>query len=167
MSRQLQKKINAAFTVMIICLIFIHPDFGQAGIVTTGSNVTGASGSVSYSVGQVFYLTHESTTGTVHEGLQQAYEIFTVDIPGIVNEFDITVFPNPALDHLVIRAVETEGKNFRYQIYNTSGQLVFANDLNGTETNIQVEMLQPSTYFIHILSGNETIKTFKLIKHSR
>jgi len=167
MSQQLQKKFNAAFTVMITCVIFINANFGQSGIVTTGGNVAGASGSVSYSVGQVFYLTHESATGTVHEGLQQAYEIFTVDIPGIVNEFDITLFPNPAQDHLVIRVADNEGKNLRYQIYSASGQMMVAKNLTGTETNIEVEFLPPSTYIIHILSDNKTIKTFKLIKHSR
>lgn len=167
MSQQLQKKINAALTIMITCAIFINANLGQSGIVTTGGNVSGASGSVSYSVGQVFYLTHESGAGTVHEGLQQAYEIFTVDIPGIVNEFDITLFPNPAQDHLVIRVADNEGKNLRYQIYSASGQMMVAKNLTGAETNIEVEFLPPSTYIIHILWDNETIKTFKLIKHSR
>ncbi|HAQ37026.1 MAG TPA: hypothetical protein DCQ58_00830 [Saprospirales bacterium] len=68
---------------------------------------------------------------------------------------------------MVIRVAENEGKNLRYQIYSASGQMMVVQDLTGPESNIDVALLPASTYFIQILSGNETIKTFKLIKHSR
>lgn len=47
---------------------------------TTGGDAIGSGGTVAYSVGQVVYTTNTDASGTVNQGVQQAYEIFTLDV---------------------------------------------------------------------------------------
>jgi hypothetical protein len=152
---------------LFVVILFSTGIYAQTGIITTGGNATSSSGSVSYSIGQVFYLTHESTAGKIHEGVQQAYEIFTVDVPGVDAGVDISLFPNPANTHFIIRTGEIQSRKLRFQMIDLQGQMLESGDLNETETIIHVNSLSPSGYFINILSDDITIKTFKLIKHSR
>jgi hypothetical protein len=42
---------------------------------TTGVRAIGDGGVVNYTVGQTFYITNTGTTGSLAEGVQQAYEI--------------------------------------------------------------------------------------------
>ncbi|MEX0982174.1 MAG: hypothetical protein WDZ47_08820 [Bacteroidales bacterium] len=46
--------------------------FGQQAVVTTGTDGTGDGGTVSYSLGQVVYQTHNGTNGSLAEGMQQS-----------------------------------------------------------------------------------------------
>ena len=50
----------------------------QESVNATGGNAQGSGGSVSYSVGQLFYLIITGETGSVSEGVQQPYEISVV-----------------------------------------------------------------------------------------
>ena len=70
----------------------------QSAIVPTGGDAQNATGSVSYTVGQIAVQTESSNGGSVSvaEGVQQAYEIQTVGVnnyPQIV--LNAKVFPNP------------------------------------------------------------------------
>lgn len=47
----------------------------QETTLTAGGEATGSGGSVSYSIGQLFYMTKTGTTGSVSEGVQQPIEI--------------------------------------------------------------------------------------------
>ncbi len=58
--------------------LLISNAFSQESVNISGGNAIGTGGSVSYSVGQVFFNTSESTTGSVTEGIQQPYEISVV-----------------------------------------------------------------------------------------
>ena len=56
-------------------LTYIQGQEAHASVNATGGNANSANGSVSYSVGQVFYTTAFSTNGSISEGVQQPFEI--------------------------------------------------------------------------------------------
>lgn len=60
-------------TTLIACFLFVsHSIFSQESINASGSEATGSGGTVSYSVGQVFYSSQTGTNGnTLSEGVQQ------------------------------------------------------------------------------------------------
>ncbi len=64
--------------VLLSFIASLSFSLAQEVIPASGGNATGSGGSVSYSAGQVFYLTHEGTTGSVNEGAQQPYEISAI-----------------------------------------------------------------------------------------
>jgi len=66
--------------------IFIYPDARIYWTLRTrragycGGNATGQNGRVSYSIGQVDFITVSGSGGTVTQGIQQPYEIFVVGV---------------------------------------------------------------------------------------
>jgi hypothetical protein len=52
----------------------------QESANVSGGDATGSGGTVAYSVGQVVYTTNTGSTGSVAQGVQHAFEIFTVGI---------------------------------------------------------------------------------------
>ena len=72
----------------------------QTAILTTGKTATGASGSTTYSVGQVAY-SQKGADQEVMEGVQQAYEITTLEVDNeSIMEKKILLYPNPVRDFL-------------------------------------------------------------------
>ena len=47
----------------------------------------------------------------------------------------------------------------------TENYLQIINCQSGNETAIQVENLQPATYFLKLIQGNQKLKIFKIIKN--
>ena len=100
-------KKNTALLFITFILTFPTSNllFGQQAVVTAGAEATGTGGTVSYSVGQVVYQTHASTSGSVAEGVQQPYEISvlssTKDVAGI--SLTCSVYPNPTADYLTLK----------------------------------------------------------------
>ena len=72
----------------------------QTAISAAGGDATGTGGSVSYSVGQLTYITNTGTNGSVSEGVQQPYEILTIgmdEAKGISLAYSVHPNPTPGL----------------------------------------------------------------------
>jgi len=140
---------------------------GQETITTTGGNISGSGGSVSYTVGQILYNTISGTNGTVAQGVQQPYEISVVT--GIENTKDILleieVYPNPAKDYLKLKTGNYDIVNLSFQLYDIKGNLLLRNRVDGNETNILMNHFIPSTYFLKVIDKKKVIKIFKVIKN--
>ena len=50
----------------------------QEAVASAGGESSGSGGSVSYTLGQTFYSTHDGTTASIAEGVQQAIEVSVV-----------------------------------------------------------------------------------------
>jgi hypothetical protein len=139
----------------------------QEAIPTSGGNATGTGGSVSYSVGQVVYTTNTGTNGTVAQGVQQPYEISVVtaisNTEGI--NLECTVYPNPTRGIIKLVVETKDFENLRFQLFDLNGILLQDKKVEAEETEILMDSLSPSTYFLKILNGNKEIKTFKIIKN--
>ncbi len=141
----------------------------QEAIPATGGNASGSGGSVSYTIGQVFYSTSTGTNGSVAEGVQQPYEISVVVGVGIEQAKDInlicTVYPNPTTDLLTLEVEILENENLSFQLYNMMGKLLISKKLIDIKTTISMAHLAPATYFLRVTNNQEVVKTFKIIKN--
>ncbi len=83
------------FTLLLLCIPLIIQ--AQQGFVFAGGDATDASGSVSYSAGQVFFHTFSSGGGSLAEGLQQPYEISTITSIEEAEDIELlfSAYPNP------------------------------------------------------------------------
>ena len=158
------KKVKL-IAVLLLC-IGLPGLRAQVAIVALGGTATG-SGTVSYSVGQVVYTTNTGTNGSVAQGVQQPYEISVVtgieEALGI--SLEVSVYPNPATDFVKLKIENYEILNLSYQLYDINGSLIKDNKVEGNETNIPMQNLLPSMYFLKVTDNNKVIKTFKLIKY--
>jgi hypothetical protein len=138
----------------------------QESVNAIGGNASGSGGSASYSVGQVVYTTNTGTNGSVAQGVQQPYEISVVTAIEVAKgiNLSITAYPNPTTDYLQLKVESETLKDLSFQLYDINGKLLQTKKLTGTKTQIKMSSYVPSTYFVKVIAGNQSIKEFKIIK---
>lgn len=139
--------------------------YAQEGSMSAGGDVTGGSGSVSYSIGQIKYLSATDGNYSVSQGVQQPYEISVVTAaldPEI--DLELNVYPNPTVNGVKLNS----NKNIidlSYQLTDISGKIVSKQKLNDLSTNIEMDKLTNGNYIISVYQNETIIKTFKIIKN--
>ncbi len=137
----------------------------QNAFTAAGNNSNGAGGSVSYSIGQVAYETSSNIKGSISTGVQQAFEIFSVDIfEQVFEDFSISVFPNPSSGKITLETSTLNYEGLSYQISDLNGKYIASNIINLNTNIIDMFKLPTSIYFITILKEGIKIKTFKILK---
>jgi hypothetical protein len=139
----------------------------QTSVNATGTNASGSGGTVSYSVGQVVYTTNTGASGSVAQGVQQAFEISVVtgleEAKGI--NLSVSAYPNPTTDYLTLEVKDVELLNLHFQMYDMNGKLLQNAKITGNQTSIVMNNLVPASYFVKVVQGNKEVKTFKIIKN--
>ena len=139
----------------------------QEALPATGGDATGSGGSVSYTIGQVFYITNTGTGGTITQGVQQPYEISTIGIEEpeeISLAYNCKVYPNPTPDIIVLSVEDYALENLSLLLYDMQGKTLQNRKVSGTETNISMADYAASTYFLKVIDNSKEIKTFKIVK---
>jgi hypothetical protein len=161
----MKKKIEC-FLVILCCCGFCILLQGQETIPATGGNATGSGGSVSYTIGQILYNTFSGTNGTVAQGVQQPYEISVVTAIRNTEEINLEcfVYPNPTsgLAKLVFKSPDYE--NMRFRLFDVNGVLLQDKKVESMETEISLENLSSSVYFLKVIKNNLEVKVFKIVK---
>ena len=159
-----QRKILSIFFLLGFCIAIVQ---GQQTIPATGGNASGSGGSVSYTVGQILNGFISGSNGTVAQGVQQPYEISVVT--ALRNTEDISlkclVYPNPTagLTKLVFESDDFE--NLRFRLYDINGILLQDKKVESRETEISMDNLSSSVYFLKIIKNNLEVKVFKIVKN--
>lgn len=149
---------------LLFSFIFFLKGNAQQSVNAGGGNATGSNGKVSYTIGQIDYVTATGSGGSVSQGVQQPFEIFTLgidEIPEIKLEFSI--YPNPTTDVLYIKNENLDLK-FKYQLYDISGKLIFSNNKTVQEDTISMSGYTAGTYLLIVQTENNQSKSFKIIK---
>jgi hypothetical protein len=167
-----QKKMKGRHLKALLLPLFafmVSAASAQVAIPVSGGNASGNNGSLSYSIGQAIYQVVDSSTGYVSQGVQQPYEIVLVtdahDLPGI--RLEVSAFPNPAVDFLILNTEASgirEFRNLEYRLCDMNGRLLHSQRINDHQTTIAMGHLVPSMYLVKVISENQEIKTFKIIK---
>ncbi len=150
--------------ILYICALFGATNvFAQSNTVASGGQANGVAGDVSYTVGQVNYISASGSGGLITAGLQQPIEIFATDINELPISFSALLFPNPTNDFLVLQIKSSTNKKIKYHLFDLKGGLICQDNINDSQINIPVEGLAPQTYFLRVSNAKES-KTFKIIK---
>lgn len=142
--------------------------FAQQGPVAAGGNATGTGGTVSYSIGQVFYSTPSGSTHNLIQGVQLPYEIYVVTSVEEEDEtigLTVSVYPNPVMDQFNLRVENSSEKDYTYRFFNAQGQVICDGKVEHDETTISTASLATSFYILNVYSKKQTVKSFKIIKH--
>ena len=138
----------------------------QESANASGGDATGSGGTIAYSIGQVVYTTYTGSSGSVAQGVQHAYEIFTVDIEETTLSISLIAFPNPTADNLTLQISDFNKENLTYQFYDIGGKLLSNGQVTGQQTEINTSSLPPATYFINVLNQEDKkVQSFKIIKN--
>lgn len=160
------KNKSKPIVMLATTLLFTVLAQAQESVNTAGGNVTGSGGTVAYSVGQIVYTTNTGTNGSVLQGVQHAYEIFTVGVKQTELQLSLMMFPNPALDNLTLQISNYNNEKLMYQLFDIQGKLLNFEQVNTQRTLIDTSDLPSATYFINVVNQeNKNIQSFKVIKN--
>lgn len=154
-------------TICVLSLLLIGvsvPVSAQASI-SIGGNASGSSGNASYSIGQTFYETMTSTSGSVSDGVQQPFEI-TATLGSEITEINLNfkIYPNPTPDILYLKVGFVDYKKYRYELYDSSGKVLIDNAVRESQVSIAMASYPAAIYYLKIIKDNKVVKIFKVLK---
>lgn len=160
--------MKKVYILLIMCM-FSAAAFAQSAIVPLGGDAQGATGSVSYTVGQVVTQTASNSNGSISvaEGVQQPYEIQTV---GVNNYPMITlnakVYPNPTenMAQLELNGFELPADGLQAHLFDSKGKLLQRISVTSDITEFHIGQYATGTYYLELRHGEQPIKTFKVIR---
>jgi len=154
--------------LMVIVFYFVLNGLKSQDVIpSTGANISGSSGSISYTVGQIVWTSYSGSSGTIAQGVQQPYEIWVYSSVDEQNGIQIqcSVFPNPVKDNLILQVKDNVADKMSYKLYDINGKILVKKNMSGNETTISMSNLSAGTFFLKVFFKNKEFKTFKIIKH--
>jgi hypothetical protein len=138
----------------------------QQATTTSGGDASGSGGTANFSVGQVVYTANTNASGTVSQGVQQAFEIFTLSIKETELNISLKAFPNPTLNNLTLQISDYKNEKLSYQLYDIQGRLLNNGQIVAQQTNIEMTSLPTAIYFINVVNQeNQKVQSFKIVKN--
>ena len=159
---------NKSRPVAILMAGLLWASFAQAqeSANSAGGDATGSGGTVAYSVGQVVYTSNTGSSGTVVQGVQHAFEIFTVGIKETDLNISLNAFPNPSTENLTLQISDYKNEKLTYQLFDMQGKQLNSGQVTAQQTQINMNGLPSATYFINVVNQeNKKFKSFKIIKN--
>ena len=150
---------------LLVCLLFVaHSTFLQATCVTSGKEATG-TGTVNYTVGQLIFNTSLGFKGTLNQGIQQNFELFTLSNKKFTALIlTAAAYPNPTANYVLLGLRNSNLIGLTYTLYNYKGQLVTNGEVKQKTTRITMQYLPAGVYILKVNQNNQALKTFKIIK---
>ena len=158
-------KKNTLFFLTFLLSFSVNAQTSHQVLSASGGDATGSGGSVAYSVGQIVYTTSTGTTGSVAQGVEQAYEIYSVGIKETALNISLSVFPNPTSDFLTLKVEDYNNETLGFDLLDEQGKLILSEQITNQETQVAMSTLARGSYFINIVQTNKKIQTFKIIKN--
>ncbi len=138
----------------------------QFSINTSGGDISNGEGSVSYSIGQVNYLSYNKDDSYTSEGVQQPLIISIKQIEFIeeIETFTLAAYPNPVTDYFMVEASSYTNRSLKYYLTDLNGNLIKEGTIEEPGTTIDVSRLAVAIYILNITDNTEHIKTFRILK---
>jgi hypothetical protein len=159
------KNIKSSFAFFLAGLLWAGFAQAQESVNASGGDATGSGGTVAYSVGQLVYTTSNGSNGTMAQGVQHAYEIFTVGTSETILNISLAAFPNPITDNLTLLISDFNNEKLSYQFFDMQGKQLSNGQITAQQTQINASSLPSATYIINVVNQeNKKVQSFKIIK---
>lgn len=172
----MEKNLFRKATVLFFLAVLLTPFhcLSQQAVVSSGGEAEGSGGSISYTVGQIFYHTH-GAGHTVSEGVQQPYEISVITAVSSDPGISLTVYPNPTRDFLQLQLEQYSHEKMEFFILDNQGRLAEKGLITSETTRIAMAHLEAGIYFLRVYrfhdhsllpgTGKTQVITFRIVKH--
>jgi hypothetical protein len=138
---------------------------GQNSVNAVGGDVYNNTGSVSFSIGQVAIENTINTTGSISQGVQQAFEITTLNLDENKLNLSLSAYPNPTQTQLILHIGNYNQEKLKYNIVSSEGKLLSQGNIQTIETIIDLQQIPKAIYFIEVQEESTKIQTFRIIKN--
>jgi len=147
------------------CLFLGAFVFGQTSTNASGGGTSNASGSISYSIGQVAYQSTSNPSGSVSQGVQYAFEISTLSLEANALNLSLTAYPNPTQELLNLRVGNYNKEKLAYKLVDLEGKVISEASMHSETTAIDMKQLPVATYFVEVHNDAKKVHVFKIIKN--
>ncbi len=134
----------------------------QEVISSAGASFENSSGSISFTIGECISSTLTSTDIILTQGFQQSNLVLIDNLSIGPLGIEIVAYPNPAKEFVILKIDKSQ--DFSFVLCDLTGRIIEKKDVVKSETEINLNYLDPSVYILKILKDNEEVKTFKIIK---
>ena len=137
--------------------------FSQQVISTQGNSSSNSAGSLDYTIGDLIITFGSNDSTHLTQGFHQpVFEITNIETIEI--SFEVSIYPNPAVDQLNIQFIEID-KGSRFDLYDASGKLLVTKLITNHYMVIPFCKYETGVYFLSFISSeNQLLKTFKVQK---
>ena len=150
----------------------------QNAISPAGGEAVGKGGISSYTIGEVFYTYLPGSTMSISQGVQQPIQwikyypesktvngIFLLT-PEVIEKtvFTAKLYPNPAIDHIVLVLDNLIIKDLSYTIYDINGRAIITGLIQQRQTTIMLSSLTRGSYILSINQQHSKLKNIVFIK---
>ena len=151
--------------MLLVYLLWAGRAQAQESANTTGGDATGLGGTVAYSIGQVVYTTQNSSTGSVAQGVQHAYDVYALGMEH--NELNVAmdVYPNPTSDNIILQIPDFNNQQLWYRLLDAQGKIIVREKIITQQSAINMYNLSSATYFLQVVNqDNKQAQSFSIIK---
>lgn len=156
---------KTTFCLTAIIALNVGTTMAQQTVCATGGDTHG-NGTISFTVGQPFYIVSDNNNGSLTPGVQQTYLITEIETATseITPLISMKVFPNPTTDLLTLSINNETSLNLHYTLTDDNGRSLEKSPVETSLTEIDLRHYTPSVYFINVFCGKSRLKTFKIVK---
>lgn len=154
---------NFRFFIYVFFLLISSNLISQEVIATQGNSTSNSVATLDYTIGEVVILTGTDGKNDVTQGFHQpVFEITNIETIEI--SFEVSIYPNPAVDQLNIQVKEID-KVSRFDLYDARGKLLTTRRITQNITLLPFYKYESGAYFLSFISSdNKLLKTFKIQK---
>jgi hypothetical protein len=146
------------------CVTPEYPPGTYAYFATVDANWNSA---FPYAVGPTFYGVYANARVTSVDESTTVYEAPTGITENNLNAMQLSVFPNPAADMIVVQVGGLLKDDLHVEVYDTQGKRVDSSTLlkGSTIWHLDTQRLDDGTYFLHFTNGsNSVVKQVTLVR---
>jgi hypothetical protein len=159
------KSKSKSWSILLVGLLWTGLAQAQESTNVSGGDAIGSGGTVAYSIGQVIYTSNTSGTGSVAQGVQNAFEIFTIDIKETTINILFAIFPNPTSEDLTLQMSDFDNEKLYYQLHDLQGKPLISGQIIAKQTQINTSNLPSAIYIINVINQeNKKVQVFKIVK---
>lgn len=151
-----------SITSFLLLIFFLKPNLSnaQSGVVVAGMDIQNKIGSVSYTIGNVFYST-KSKGVSINEGMQQSYIINEIFRKSTLR---ISLFPNPTNDHVYFKVENLNYKNLSFRLYDITGNLITSGRILSSQSSLSLQNFPNNIFIVKVFRGELEEQSFKILK---
>ena len=160
---------------MVVAIAVLHPAMGQSmprkAVAAGGGSFESATLHVSWTIGQAEPVASVFQPTLIFCGGFQQYDAITVAIREDEMQNELSVYPNPCTDYLVLSASLTGMTNISYRLLDINARVLDNNDVASPpgihKEKLDVSKLPPGIYNLVVTLGDRQraeVHSFKIIK---
>jgi hypothetical protein len=146
----------------LLAYIFLCPFSinAQSGVVVSGKNIENTSGSMSYTIGDVFY-TKNIRGFSINEGMQQSYIINEIASKTILR---VSLYPNPTNNFVYFKVENLNYKNLSFKLYDISGRIITSGKILNEQSVLSLQNFPNNIFIVKVFRGEFEEQSFKILK---